>query len=737
MQRLGTCTLLVVGAANCAAVNVAIADSADGDANVLQEVIVTAQRREQQIMNVPISVTALSAESLQNMGVTSFQGYAGSVAGLSYTYIGALGYRGTRNYALRGVTGSNTVGFYIDEAPVPIIDPKIVDIERIEVLRGPQATLYGANSVGGTIKLVTIQPNANEFSGHVDSDLSFSTGADRPNSRIAGVVNLPIVEDVFAARMSVSRTENSGFIDNYYDSYPGLVNNSVPPFGLEHHGVERAWNDEFAETARLALRYTPNERLTISPSIMYNSAEIASNDYYFPSLPALSIQHFLRTPERERFVLTNLAASYAFDAVDIVSATTLFRRTYSGGQDITQLFPVAGYRTPTPVLFTTTGGDDIFTQELRAQTRLEGPINATLGAIYTKNDRTGTQSGPVPGLSAYNPTQPALSEDNLFLGSFPSSITERDLYAELRYKILPQLELMAGARYYDIDIESSETSTGLFGGDPTSAQSSEHGVRPSATLSWQASDDLLIFTNYGKGFRPGGTNTPLPAVCVDRGEFSGGGLESDSVTSYDLGFKAKMLDHRMELSVSAYHMKWTDIQQHVTLPCGIGVDTNTGEATSQGVELEGHALVVPRLTLDFSATYSDTNLDTAQPGNFAQVGDPILNIPQWKTSLGAQYEFDVTQRWSGFARVDYQWQDSAYLNYGNRPTRAPFERDAYGTLGLHLGIDDGKWRTELYGSNLTDEQPVTNTYTFATPAGTPLYSTIRPRTLGVNLVYSF
>lgn len=735
-QRLGICTIWC----SITLANLAVAGSpASSDTpEALNEVVVTAQRREEQIMNVPISVTALSGENLQNMGATSFADYAGSVAGLSYTYIGPLGYRGVRNYALRGITGSNTVGFYIDEAPVPILDPKLIDVDRIEVLRGPQATLYGSNSVGGTIKLVTVQPDAKSFSGRVESDVSSTAGSDRANSLFAGVINVPLLDDVLAARISASRTSNGGFIDNYYDPYPGLADSSVPPYGRVNHGVDRGSNNEVAETARIALRYTPNQRLTVAASFMYNNDQIDSNDYYFPNLPLFSIQHFIPTPEGERFTLGNVTATYEMGPFELVNATTYFRRFYSGGQDVTQIFPIAGYETPTPILFTSTGGDRIFTEEMRVQSHSDGPLNGALGAIYTRNSITGTQSGPIPGLSAFNPTLPAVPDDNLFLGSFPQTNTEKDVYAEIRYKVIPRLELIAGGRYYNIHIKSSQVSSGLFGGgDFTGAEETEHGFRPRGTVSWQATDDLLLFANYAKGFRPGGINPPLPSICTDAGQYQGGGLESDTVSSYDVGSKLALFNHRMDLTVSAYRMKWSDIQQHVTLPCGVGVDTNTGNATSRGLELEGRARVIAALTLDFEVTYAYTNLDTAQPGNFALAGDPILNIPRWKAGIGAQYDVSLTQRWGGFSRIDYDYQGSADLNYGNRPDVDPLVRPSYGTLGMHLGVQDDHWRLELYGSNLTNEHPVTNSYTFATPAGTPLYSTIRPRTVGANAVYKF
>lgn len=728
-------------AGTVASVGAARADTASGDSDSLQEVVVTAQRREQEIMKVPISVSAISAATLQDINATSFQDYAGTVPGLSYTYIGPLGYYGTRNYALRGITGTNTVGFYIDEAPLPILDPKLIDVSRIEVLRGPQATLYGSGSEGGTIKIVTAQPDSHAFSGHVDGSVSSTSGSERANSLLDGVVNVPIIEDVLAARISLSHIENAGYINTYFDPYPTLTDNSVPPYGRDKHGIDRGSNSEVAETARVAVRFTPTEHLTISPSILYNSDSIDSNDQFSPALPGLSIQHFFLTPESERYTLLNLTAAYDFDALQILSSTTHFRRTYTGSQDTTQLFPIDGYQTPTPVRFTTTSGDDIFTEEVHAQTHLDGPLNGLLGVIYDRNAATGSQSGPVPGLSAYNPTLPAVPGDTFFLGNFPTTTVEKDIYAEIRYKILPRLELTAGGRYYKIDINSSLTSSGLFGGgDFTNARDSEHGIRPRATVSWQATDDILVFSNYGKGFRPGGTNGPLPSICTNSGQYQGGtsgAFSSDTVTSYDLGTKLETFEHRADFSLAVYRMKWTDIQQLVVLPCGVGVEANTGDATSKGVEFESHARPIPDLTLDFEATWAFTRLDTAQPAEYAEVGDPILNIPRWKAGIGAEYEVALPRKWKEFTRLDFDYQSSEVLNYGDRPVAPPLVSAGYGTLGAHVGVKEAQWRIELYGSNLSNRHPITYSYTFATAENLPIYSTIQPRTLGLKATYTF
>ncbi|MGH9640992.1 MAG: TonB-dependent receptor [Terriglobales bacterium] len=707
------------------------------NATSLEEVVVTAERRKEPLMDVPISVTALTGEQLQALHATDFEDYMGSVAGLSYDYVGPLGYRDQRTVALRGITGVNTIGFYIDDTPVPfVLDPKLLDIERIEVLRGPQATLYGSGSEGGTIKIVTVQPDANKFSGSVEGDASTTSGGDHVNNELAGIVNVPLINDVLAIRASWSRTKNSGFITNYYQPYPGLADNTVPQFGLQYQGVDSAWNNEYAETARIALRFTPNIRLTITPSVFYNTDSIDANAYYYSSLPNFNIQHFFPTPETARFTLSNLTAKYDFDSVSIVNSTSYFLRTYTGLEDITQLFPVGGYHLPAPLGLTSRFAYRVFTEEVHADTKFDGPLNGLVGVIYQNSNQPGSQVSLAPGLSAYSPTVPPVPGDQVFVGAFRDDILERDAYAELRYKVLRRLELTGGVRYYQFHIHDYADTTGLFGSGLADNRSSESGARPRATISWQATDDVLLYSNFARGFRPGGTNLPLPAVCIgNSGAYTGGGYKSDNVNSYDLGVKAALLEHSLNLMVDGYTMDWNELQQNVFLPCGTSVTANTGSATSRGVEIEGAARPTEHLSLNCEGTYAYTKLDSAQLSNNAMQGDPILTIPRWQWGIGAQYDLKVTDRWSGFGRVDYSHEGSAWLNYGARPLAQPFERNAYGTLGLHLGLQDVSWRVEIYGSNLTNAHPITNVYSFGVPQNTAEYSTIRPLTVGLNAIY--
>lgn len=692
---------------------------------VLEEIVVTAQRREQRLQEVPLSVTALSGAALDEKGALTFQDYAGAVPSLSFRYVGPTGNRGVRDYAIRGIYGSNTVGFYVDDTPVPIIDPELLDVSRIEVLRGPQATLYGSNSMGGTIKFITNQPQFNEFSGSAQGRAS-SIQDGGINNQQSMILNVPLVDDQLAARVAVSRREDGGFIDNYFDGYPGFRLN-VTPTGPREHGVARNWNKALAQSARASLRYQPIDGLTITPTFAYTKTELDNAPTYFGQLPGLTTVSGVRIPETEKTLLGSLNVRYENEQIEIVNNFAYYRKKNTAVQDATQLR--IGYVPATPYDLDTAIHNNGIHNELRAQSDFAGPLNFTVGAIYARRTGDVDQFMDNPGLSAANPRFPRLPDDLVFRSSGTVTSTERSAYAEGRLGLTDTFEVTAGLRYYSFETRAVSRTAGLLGdGQHINLDMTENGVRPRLTLSWIPSPELTLFSNFGKGFRPGSPGARRASAC--------GGVApdvvSDTVTNYEIGAKTVLLDNRLHLTQTLYRMDWDDVQQTILLPCGFQEVQNTGKARSQGVEFEFSARPLDVLSVDGSATYTDAKIVEAERGALAPVGSPILFVPEWKLNLGAGLEGRAFADWAAFGRVDASYESRVLIDYALQ-----FTRGGYPMYSARLGIKNDRWTVEVFGQNLSNEQPFTNFYTFAVPVGSYLNSTLQPRTIGVRASLNF
>lgn len=696
------------------------------DANATGDIVVTAQRREQRLQDVPLSVTAISGATLAQQGALTFESYAAKIPSLSFQYVGPTGYRGARNYALRGINGTNTVGFYIDDTPVPLVDPELLDVARIEVLRGPQATLYGSNSMGGTIKFVTNRPEFNKFSGSIEGQASVTDGGGL-DYRGALVLNVPLVDDMLAARLSYSHREDSGFIDNYYDGYPG-VTLTYMPVGQTKHGVDKNWNRAVADNARLTLRFEPSNGLTFTPSVLYSRTGLDNAATFFGDLPGTKVVRSLETPESERTWLTYLNIGYATEKFNVTSILSYFDKRALAVEDTTQFG--LGYTPAVPYSLDTAQTNKNLTYELRGQTTFSGPVNFVLGGLYARSQAGIGQSIISPGISANNPGLPAVPDD-LFVQVSRDTVTkEKSLFGEVIFDLTRALQITGGLRYYNFRVDDTLGIYGLIGtGTTASFVSKDHGVRPRVTVSWKPSRDLTIFSNYGKGFRPGFPGGARASIC-------GGGrtpdVVSDTVTNYEVGAKVSVLDRRLQLSGTVYRMDWKGVQQTVLLPCGYLETANTGVARSEGVEFEFNSKLADGFTLDGAVTYTDAKITEAQVGAPAAVGAPILFVPKWKIAFGAQFERPLSSQWTGFARADLDYESRVLIDYGTG-----FERGGYGTIAAHIGVRRGDLSIEIFGRNLTNQRPETNLYTFAVPPGSVLNSTIRPRVLGIKAGLGF
>jgi outer membrane receptor protein involved in Fe transport len=692
---------------------------------VLEEIVVTAQRREQRLQEVPLSVTALSGAALDEKGALTFQDYAGAVPSLSFRYVGPTGNRGVRDYAIRGIYGSNTVGFYVDDTPVPIIDPELLDVSRIEVLRGPQATLYGSNSMGGTIKFITNPPQFNEFSGSAQGRVaSIQDGGISDQQSM--ILNVPLVDDQLAARVAVSRREDGGFIDNYFDGYPGFRLN-VTPTGPREHGIARDWNKALAQSARASLRYQPIDALTITPTFSYTKTELDNAPTYFGQLPGLTTVSGVRVPETEKTVIGSLNVRYGHEQFEVVNNFAYYRKLNTAVQDGTQLR--IGYVPATPYDLDTTIRNNGIHNELRAQSDFSGPLNFTLGTIYARRSGSVGQFMDNPGLSAANPLFPPIANDLVYQSFGTVTTTERSAYAEGRVDVTDTFEVTAGLRYYSFETHTVTRTAGLLGDrQQVDLRMKEDGVRPRLTLSWIPSEELTLFSNFGKGFRPGQPGARRASAC--------GGVApdvvSDTVTNYEIGAKAALFDNRLHLTQTVYRMDWDDVQQTILLPCGFQEVQNTGKARSQGVEFEFSTRPLDALSVDGSATYTDAKIVEAERGALAPVGSPILFVPEWKLNLGVGLEGHAFANWAAFGRVDASYESRVLIDYALQ-----FSRGGYPMYSARAGIKNDRWTLEVFGQNLSNELPFTNYYTFAVPVGSYLNSTLQPRTIGVRASLGF
>jgi outer membrane receptor protein involved in Fe transport len=696
----------------------------------INEIVVTAQRREQRLQDVPISMAALNGDQLAAQNAMTFDDYAQKISSLSDQYVGPTGYRGQRNYAIRGIYGSNTVGYYIDESSVPILDPQLLDISRVEVLYGPQATLYGSNSMGGTIKIVTNQPVFNKFSGYAEAQASGTSGGGL-NDGGAVVLNVPIVSDKLAARLVVGQSYDSGYIDNHYDGYPGVALNVTTPQQADH-GIESDWNSARTTTARLSIRFQPIESLTITPMGYYADTELAAPDTYLAGLPLFNTIRFINTPELERVALGALNVTYAPENYEVTNILTYFKRTNKAVEDATQL--QLGYVPVTPDALVSNFPYQSLVDEARMQTKFSGFVNFLVGGIVSKTHFSSIQNILDPGISAANPTMPAIPGDVIYNGYNPLVTTERDIYGEIRLTLPGNVEVIGGARHYYISTDETVASYGFIGSDTTSVTSySESGARPRLTVSWKPAEDLNIYANYGKGFRPGGPGGPLPASCGGESP----ALVADTVTNYEAGAKATAFGRKLEVSGAIFRMDWTNIQQTTLLSCGYDVAANTGDARIQGAEFSFSAAPLDYFSIDGSATYTHDRITQAAAGQFAYAGDPLLFVPAWKANLGAQLQRPLATDYDGTLRIDYSYESSAWINYATSADTLPFIRGGYSGLASQATVRHGPVSYEIFGRNLTNAHPVTNYFTFATPPNNNLYSTIRPRTVGIRVSYSF
>jgi outer membrane receptor protein involved in Fe transport len=707
-----------------------------------------------------MSITAITEVDLEKRAATQFFDYASSIPNLSFGYSGggqSAGFASSRQVAIRGIAGDGTTAFYIDDTPVPVsIDPQAVDVAQIEVLRGPQGTLYGALSMGGTLRVMTEQPNPEKVEILAHGSVSDTDHAAKANYQTDGSLNLPLIDDKLAIRFSGYHEELGGYFKRYAED-TGETFNNIGQTTTSGGQVAMLWKitDDLSVTPRVIYQRTDLNGLPFS-TVNYNASSL-SPIIIRPS--SLTQDQLFNIPESssDQWTLSSLVLKYHQPFGTFVFSTSDFNRTTTDIEDqtlaVSQVFGIA----PLPTSISDYNHPRIQTDELRFASTFSGPFQLVSGLYYAHTNTSGVGFPPnyIPGLNAA--TGGIYGTDlSYYYNNGRDVQIETAPYAEANYDITDHWRATAGIRATRIEsVLGPVTADGIANGGPTTvAQTSttQTTITPKYSLQYRFSPDNQVYATVAKGFRPGspsGGQVPQDACGADLaalGLKSGniGPVQPDTVWSYELGEKTSWLDKRLTVDFDVFRIDWDKIQQTVLLSCGFSFDANAGAARSQGAELDINARVLDDLTLELSGGYDDAKFTETVPGVLFRAGDLIPQVPRVSAAFDADYEFQISGDLSAFANADYRYVGSSWStnNALTNPTTGaviPLIRPSYRIADVRGGVKYGKTEYALFIKNLTNEYAnLSDTTAVSLQAtGQSRVAISPPRTIGLEFRYRY
>jgi outer membrane receptor protein involved in Fe transport len=713
-----------------------VAESKD----TIAEIVVTAQKRSERLLDVPAPVTALSADDLSRISAVKLEDIAAKVPGLSLS----SNRPGETQIILRGIntgsTVSSTTATYIDDTAFgsstnqalagvlsPDLDPS--DVQRVEVLRGPQGTLYGASSLGGLIKYVTAAPALDAVEGRIGVDGS-TVSSGGVGHGIRGMINLPLVSDSLAFRASAYQRRDAGFIDNVQ---------------LGQEDV----NEADVAGGRAALLWQANDKLSISLTATLQNLDSDGSQQQDVTLTAddpvatrgdLQQVRFTAQPETIHYRLYSASVDYDMEWAELISITSYSTLHQKAVTDQTAQFGslLSGLLGIPGVGFSVGSDLDLekATQEVRLQSPTGRPLEWRLGAYYT-HEKTQREQ---PSTTFLQATQaPIVLPAPIFFAQLGAKYDEYAGYADLKYHVTPRWNLSAGVRYSTNDQQSDQTSGGLGAGGTTSLsqQSSDDSTTFQVSTQFNIDSNQMIYARVATGYRPGGPNAVTPVQAAAGVPTS---YDPDTLTNYDVGYKAAIFDRTVTLDLSAFYINWQDVQI-LTNFNGITSAGNGGSAKSQGVEAGATWVPLKGLSLSATAAYTDAQLTEAALGVNGKDGDRLPNVPKWAGSLSLDYDFGLSQSVAAFigGGVHYVGDRSSGFVTGSPATFTRPEMPEYTTVDLRTGVYIDRYTVQLYAKNIGDKRGLSNILSnngnsYLAPFTA---SVIQPRTVGLSVVASF
>ncbi|GAA0866054.1 TonB-dependent receptor [Sphingopyxis soli] len=716
-----------------------------------EDIIVTATRRSERLQDVPLSVTAFGQEQLDELGIVGYEGIAQNTPGIVIN-------RPTQNFNNFTARGINTNGYsaglqsavaiYIDELPISangnstILDPNLYDVERVEFLRGPQGTLFGSNSLAGAMRIITKSPDLDDFEASASVDLGL-TGSNSVRQRYNAMVNVPIMKDGIALRVTGYYRDEDGWIDN---------------IGT---GVEDA-NSLEAYGGRAILLLQPSDRMKVKLLASYENSKPADSALTNPLLG-----DFVRRSDRPdlfqgKLTNYNVTVNYEFDFAELISSTTLSDYDASFYVDLAGTFAQAF-----PFALDAYGYDDLFVQETRLVSRHDGPFEWVAGFFYYDKRRTVD--------FAYRSTPEYLAARRLtglpdeYYQRFNSYSDQTEIagFGEATFRFNDRFWITGGLRYGSTEVQSFTRGGGYNSNYLTAAffnlQNFALTVTPinyaaglkvkddrlswKGSVSWKPSDSLTTYATISTGFRTPVVNAfagrvstinPNDLVIPD-------GAKSDSVTNYEIGLKGRWLNGDLTANIAAYYIDWKDIQvQANRVSDSVQFATNIGGAESYGLEYEIVARPVRGLSIALNGSFNRAKVTDLTPVEAAVSGavpGARLASPRFQGSGTLRYDFGIGGGDTAFAAVNVSHAGSfpnQFPNVPGNPNAASPTYDfteAWTNVNLYAGAKFGGLDLTAYVENLFDDKSITYVHPEAFLDGR--YARMRPRTVGVRANYRF
>ncbi len=762
-------------AAQDTTVSSAPADAAKNSGQI-QTVIITANKRKEDASKVPLSISVVGGDELTAQHIVDFETISRAIPNVSFSGGGGGGNAGNgpglSNIEMRGVSasgGMSTTGVYMDDVSMSAgnvysmgaAEPKFFDLDHVEVLRGPQGTLYGASSMGGTVKFISNQPNLKENEVNISADVSQTAGGNGINHTETGVFNRALIPGELALRIGVQSAHLSGYIDQTTPDGSSVIAKGI--------------NWENDAIARIALKWAPTKNLTITPQLFYQQIETGDINVSYLNVPALTLDAYNagqtgpalpknqtpkleREPGKDTIFVPSLTLNYSMDVGDVTSVTSYFKREFDRTQDGTAENPqyiaysgsisdpalaAAVYQLPSQIVLKNEVTQ--FSQEVRLASKAYDPSVSPftwVGGFYTSTMNTNiNENDPIPGISkvlgvdafpggALSGAIPAgFPNDNSYFAHRYYTDVQNSVFGEVNYYVAPTVHFTTGLRYLRATDSFARVADYYFNGGPgvnPESTSSSSKATPKFAATWEVNPTNTLYASAAEGFRVGGANFKLPSQC---GVDNPAGYAPDSLWSYEVGNKSRFLNNTLSINADLFYLSWKNLQQLQSFSCGFNYVTNVGSATSTGAEIEVKYKPTPHIVIDLSggvdhAVLADNTAASIVTG--AVQGANVPGVPKFNAALTGTYSFAVNDNAQGFVRGGAQWVGPSYGALD--PTSTDYQRPAYANVDLSTGISFEQYDFSFYVKNVADNQKVIQHPVVQTALG-EVYR-LAPRTVG-------